>query len=119
MSRACKPTPLKVSRAEMMQEQKWHTHTLYSYMHEECACVVSIPASSPPWKPSVGLACMHCSYSNSGAPGAAASEHLAVEPLAAVDHHGFTSMRDTAIPQKQLLSSPDAGLWIFVVSKAS
>ena len=35
------------------------------------------------------------------------------------DHHGFTSTRDTAIPQKQLLSSPDAGLWIFVVSKAS
>ena len=25
--RACKPTPLKVSRAEMMQEQKWDTHT--------------------------------------------------------------------------------------------
>jgi len=33
-----------------------------------------------------------------------------------LDHHGFTSTRDTAIPQKQLLNSPDAGLWIFVVS---
>jgi len=52
---------------------------------EECACVVSVPASSPPWKPSVGLACMPCSYFNSGAPGAAASEHLAVEPLAAIE----------------------------------
>jgi hypothetical protein len=45
---------------------------------EECAYAVSVPASSPPWKPSVGLACMPCSYSNSGAPGAAASEPLAV-----------------------------------------
>ena len=92
---------------------------VHAHMREECGCVVSGPASSPPWKPSVGLACMPCSYSNSGAPGAAASEHLAVEPLAAVDHHGFTSMRDTAIPQKQFLNSPVAGLWIFVVSKAS
>ena len=30
MSRACKPTPLRVSRAEMMQEQKRHTHTLHA-----------------------------------------------------------------------------------------
>ena len=48
------------------------------------ACAVSVPASSPPWKLSVGLACMPCSYSNSGAAGAAAYEPLAVEPLAAV-----------------------------------
>ena len=37
----------------------------------ENACVVSVPASSPPWKPSLGLACMPlrqpCSYSNFGA----------------------------------------------------
>jgi hypothetical protein len=52
-----------------------------AHMREECACVVSVLASSPPWKTSVGLACMPCSYSNSGAPGAAASEPLAaVEP---------------------------------------
>jgi len=55
-----------------------------------CTCVKSagavyVPASSPPWKPSVGLACMPCSYPNSGAPGAAASEPLAVEALAAVE----------------------------------
>ena len=36
-----------------------------------------------------------------------------------LDHHGFTSTRDTELPQKQLLYSPDAGLWIFVISKAS
>ena len=66
-------------------------------MHEECACVVFVPASSPPWKPSVGLACMHCSYSNSGAPGAAASEPLAVKLLAAVEPcEGFPS-RDTTV----------------------
>ena len=48
-------------------------------------CVVSVPALSPPWNPSLRLACMPCSYSNSGAPGAAASGTLAVEPLAAVE----------------------------------
>ena len=59
--------------------------------------VVSDPAASPPWKPSVGLACMHCSYSNSGAPGAAASEPLAVKLLAAVEPcEGFPS-RDTTV----------------------
>jgi len=59
---------------------------------EECTCAVSIPASSPLWKPLVGLACMPCSYSYSGAPGAAASEPLAVEPLAALEPcEGFPS----------------------------
>ena len=43
MSRACKPTPLKVSRAEMMQEQKRHTHFTHMCMHppqhaRTCAC---------------------------------------------------------------------------------
>ena len=61
------------------------TGWVHAHMREECACAVSVPASSPPWKPSVGLTCMPCSYSNSGAPGAAASEPLAVEPLAAVE----------------------------------
>ena len=61
---------------------------------EECACAVSVPASFLPWKPSEGLACMPCSYSNSGAP---ASKPLDVEPLAAVEPCvGFPSMRDTA-----------------------
>jgi len=32
--RACKPTPLEVSMAEMMQEPKWLTHTLtYAHVH--------------------------------------------------------------------------------------
>jgi len=52
---------------------------------EECACAVSVPASSPPYKPSVRLVCMPCSYSNCGAPGAAAPESIAVEPLAAAE----------------------------------
>ena len=65
---------------------------MHIFLREECACAVSGPASSPPWKPSVGLACMPCSYSNSGAPGAAASEPLAVEPLADVEPcEGFPS----------------------------
>ena len=38
MSRACKSTPLKVSRAEMMQEQKRHTHTLHAYEHAPTLC---------------------------------------------------------------------------------
>ena len=57
---------------------------VHAHMREECACAVSVPESFSPWKPSVGLACMPCSYSSSGAPGAAASELLAVKPLTAV-----------------------------------
>jgi len=30
--RACKLTPLKLSMAKMMQEQKWHKQTLTSHM---------------------------------------------------------------------------------------
>ena len=40
--------------------QKLALPKLLINMREECACVVSDPASSPPWKPSVGLVCMHC-----------------------------------------------------------
>jgi hypothetical protein len=36
MSRACKPTPLKVSRAEMMQEQERHTHTYSPILSHKC-----------------------------------------------------------------------------------
>ena len=60
-------------------------------------CVVPVPASSPPWKPPVGLACT-------------ANQTLELlvllllNPLLSnhrllLDHHGFTTTRDTAIPQ--------------------
>ena len=40
--RACKPTPPKVSTAEMMQEQKRHTHTLtYAHVHARIHCTRS------------------------------------------------------------------------------
>ena len=69
-------------------------------VREECACAVSVPASSPPWNPSVLFACMTleqpCSYSNSGA-SVSTAKPLAVEPLAAVEFcEGFPSVRDMA-----------------------
>ena len=75
---------------------------VHAHMREECACVVSDPASSPPWKPSVGLACMHSFC----APGAATSEPLAVDPLAAVgpSRIPFHEGHGCSIPQKQLLN---------------
>ena len=56
---------------------------------------------------------------NSGAPGAAASEPLAVEPPAAVGPSRIHYHEGHGNTTKQLLNSPDAGLWIFAVSKAS
>jgi len=91
---------------------------VHAHMREECACVVSDPASSPPWKPSGWLA------STANTQALVLLVLLLLNPLLPYhwllsDHQGFTSTRDTAIPQKQLLSSPDAKLWVFVVSKAS
>ena len=75
---------------------------MHIFLREECACAVSGPASSPPWKPSVGLACMHSFC----APGAATSEPLAVDPLAAVgpSRIPFHEGHGCSIPQKQLLN---------------
>jgi len=80
---------------------------VHTYVREcESACAVSVPASSPPWKPSVGLACMPlgqpCSYFNSGASVSAADPF--VKPLAAVEPcDRFPSMRDTALTWQKYL----------------
>ena len=47
MSSACKPTPLKVFRAEMMQEQERHTHTLHAYVHAPTPACAHICIHAP------------------------------------------------------------------------
>jgi len=99
--RACMCALAGVRECRCARMRGW----VHAHMREECACVVSDPASYPPWKPSVGLACMHCTYSNPGAPGAAASEPLAVEPLAAVgpSRIPFHEGHGCSIPQKRTI----------------
>jgi len=88
---------------------------------EECACVVSGPASSPPGNLQWGwLACTANTQT------LVLLVLLLLNPLLSnhwllLDHHGFTSTRDTAsnITKTIVKICPDAGLWIFVVSKAS
>jgi len=94
--RACMCVRAGMRACTCARMQGW----VHANMHEECACVVSIPASSPPWKPSVGLACMHCSYSNSGAPDVAASEAFAVEHWLLLNH-----VRDSLPQGTQLFNS--------------
>jgi len=88
-----------------------------------CACVVSVSASSPPWKPSVGLACMPCTYLNSDAPGVAASKPLLLNQWLLLNHDGESLSRGTQLSsiaqQKWSNVARKHGLWIFVASKAS